>query len=178
MSFRQGRAPPMICSAKQTTFCRAFQSCCYTRQWCSPSGVEIPQNLRRNPQFPQVSEGKQSLPCLSHHRVSMQCPGQALGDVDTKVLEAVHPLHRGPTDGKRGVVPPLLLPKVHYHLLSHCWCSVGGCCPETSGSDRHFHCYLWSGQSQLCRQQTWRWCWSWQCEGCELWRFLSMVGKL
>ena len=37
----------------------------------------------------------------------MQHPGQALGDVDTKVLEAVH---QGPVDIKGGVVPSLLLP--------------------------------------------------------------------
>ncbi len=46
----------------------------------------------------------------------MQRPGQALGDVDTKVFEAVHPLHQD--DVKEVVVPPLLLPKVHYQLLS------------------------------------------------------------
>lgn len=33
----------------------------------------------------------------------MQHPGQALSDVDTKVLEAVHPLHRGPVDIKGGI---------------------------------------------------------------------------
>ena len=31
------------------------------------AGVEIPQYLRGYPEFPQVSEMKQSLPCLSHH---------------------------------------------------------------------------------------------------------------
>ncbi len=82
------------------------------------AGVEIPQYLRGYPEFPQASEVKQSLPYLPHCRVSMQRPGQALCDVDTKVLEAVHPLHRGPVDDKGGVVPPLLLPKVHNQLLS------------------------------------------------------------
>ncbi len=53
---------------------------------------------------------KQSLPCLPHGRVSMQRAGQALSDVDTKV--------QGPVDVKGGVVPPLLLPKVYYQLLS------------------------------------------------------------
>ncbi len=58
------------------------------------AGVEIPQHLRGYPEFPQASEVKQSLPCLPHRRVSMQLPGQALSDVDTKIFEAVHPLHR------------------------------------------------------------------------------------
>ncbi len=48
----------------------------------------------------------------------MQHPGQALCDVDTKVFEVVHPLHRGPVHVNWGVVPPLLLPNVHYQLLS------------------------------------------------------------
>ncbi len=48
----------------------------------------------------------------------MQHPGQALGDVDTKVLGAVHSPHSGPVDIKRGIVPSLLLPKVHYQLFS------------------------------------------------------------
>ncbi len=53
------------------------------------AGVEIPQYLRGYLEFPQASEVKQSLPCLPHRRVSVQLPGQALCDVDTKVLEAV-----------------------------------------------------------------------------------------
>ncbi len=69
--------------------------------------------------------------------------GEALGDVDTKVLEVVHPLHRGPVEFKGGVDPSLLLTKVHYQLLPGV-----GCCPDTSGSGpllptgRPFHCYL------------------------------------
>ena len=47
------------------------------------AGVELPQYLRGYPEFPQVSEVKQFLPCFCLH-------GQTLGDVDTKVLEAVH----------------------------------------------------------------------------------------
>ncbi len=70
------------------------------------AGVEIPQYLRGYLEFPQASEVKQSLPCLPHRRVSMQHPGQALGDVDTKVFEAVHPLHQAPVHVKGGVVPP------------------------------------------------------------------------
>ncbi len=66
------------------------------------AGVEIPQYLRGYPEFPQVSEVKQSLPGLSHCRVSMQRASQALSDVDTKVSEPVHPLHWGPVDVKEG----------------------------------------------------------------------------
>ena len=48
----------------------------------------------------------------------MQHLGQTLSDVDTRVHEAVHPLHRGPVDINRGVVPSLLLPRIQYQLLS------------------------------------------------------------
>ncbi len=44
-------------------------------------------------------------------------PCQVLGDVYTEVLEAAHPLHRGPTDHKRGVGPLLSLPEVHDQLF-------------------------------------------------------------
>ncbi len=45
-------------------------------------------------------------------------PSQVLGDVYTEVLEAVHPLHRGPTDHKRSVGPLLSLPEVYNQLFS------------------------------------------------------------
>ncbi len=64
----------------------------------------------------------------------MKRPGQALGDV---VFEAVHPLHCGPIDVKGGVVPPLLLPKVHYQLFS----LADGSGPLLP-SGRPFYCYL------------------------------------
>ncbi len=41
---------------------------------------------------------------------------QVLGDVYTEVLEATHPLHRGPTDHKRSVGPVLSLPEVYNQL--------------------------------------------------------------
>ncbi len=37
----------------------------------------------------------------------MCSPSQVLRDVYTEVLEAAHPLHRGPTDHKRSVGPLL-----------------------------------------------------------------------
>ncbi len=43
---------------------------------------------------------------------------QVLGDVYTEVLEAAHPLHRGPTDHKRSVGQLLSLPEVHNQLFS------------------------------------------------------------
>ncbi len=45
-------------------------------------------------------------------------PSQVLWDVYTEVLEAAHPLHRGPTDHKRSVGQPLSLPEVHDQLFS------------------------------------------------------------
>ncbi len=90
--------------------CGPVRYCSHTRQWCSPSGDIL--------NCPQASEVKQSLPCLPQHRVSMQRSGQALCDVDTKVFQVVHPLRRGLIDLKVGIVPSLLLPKVHYQLLS------------------------------------------------------------
>ncbi len=55
----------------------------------------------------------------------MQRPGQVLGDVDAKIFETVHPLHQGPIDFKVVVVPFLLIPKVHYQLLSFADFQVG-----------------------------------------------------
>lgn len=40
----------------------------------------------------KASEVKPSLSCLSHHRVSMQHPGQVLDDVDNRALKAVYPV--------------------------------------------------------------------------------------
>ncbi len=48
----------------------------------------------------------------------MCSPSQVLGDVYTEVLEAAHPLHRGPTDHKRSVGPLLTLAEVHKQLFS------------------------------------------------------------
>ncbi len=60
----------------------------------------------------------QSLPGFLHLCLNVCSPSQVLGDVYTEVLEAVHPLHRGPTDHKRSVGPLLSLPEVHDQLLS------------------------------------------------------------
>ncbi len=44
-------------------------------------------------------------------------PCQVLGDVYTEVLEAAHPLHRGPADHKRSVGLLLSLPEVYNQLF-------------------------------------------------------------
>ncbi len=45
-------------------------------------------------------------------------PSQVLIEVYIEVLEAAHPLHRGPTDHKRSVGRLLSLPDVHDQLFS------------------------------------------------------------
>ncbi len=60
----------------------------------------------------------QSLPGFLNLSLNVCSPCQVLGDVYTEVLEATHPLHRGPTDHKRSVGPLLSLPEVHDQLFS------------------------------------------------------------
>ncbi len=60
----------------------------------------------------------QSLPGFLKLSLNVCSPSQVLGDVYTKVLEAVFPFHRGPTDHKRTVGPLLSLPEVHNQLFS------------------------------------------------------------
>ncbi len=60
----------------------------------------------------------QSLPGFLNLCFNVCSPSQVLGDVYTEVLEAAHPLHRGPNDHKRSVGPLLSLPKVHNQLFS------------------------------------------------------------
>ncbi len=60
----------------------------------------------------------QSLPGFLNLSLNVCSPCQVLGDVYTEVLEAAHPLLRGPTDHKRSVGPLLSLPEVHNQLLS------------------------------------------------------------
>ncbi len=59
----------------------------------------------------------QSLPGFLNLSLNVCSLCQVLGDVYTEVLEATHPLHRGPTDHKRGVGPLLSLPEVHDQLF-------------------------------------------------------------
>ncbi len=60
----------------------------------------------------------QSLPGFLDLCLNVCSPRQVLGDVYTEVLEAAHPLHRGPTDHKRSVGPLLSLPDVYNQLFS------------------------------------------------------------
>ncbi len=60
----------------------------------------------------------QSLPGFLNLCLNVCSPCQVLGDVYTEVLEATHPLHRGPTDHKRSVGQLLSLPEVHNQLFS------------------------------------------------------------
>ncbi len=55
----------------------------------------------------------QSLPGFLNLCLNVCSPCQVLGDVYTEVLEATHPLHRGPIDHKRSVGLQLSLPEVH-----------------------------------------------------------------
>ncbi len=59
----------------------------------------------------------QSLPGFLNLSLNVCSPCQVLGDVYPEVLEAAHPLHRGPTDHKRSVGPLLSLPEVHDQLF-------------------------------------------------------------
>ncbi len=59
-----------------------------------------------------------SLPGFLDLSLSVCSPRQVLGDVYTEVLEATHPLHRGPTDHKRSVGPLLSLHQAHNQLFS------------------------------------------------------------
>ncbi len=60
----------------------------------------------------------QSLPGFLDRCLNVCSPSQVLRDVYTEVLEAAHPLHRGPTDHKRSVGPLQSLPEVHDELFS------------------------------------------------------------
>ncbi len=60
----------------------------------------------------------QSLSGFLNLSLNVCSPSQVFGDVYTEVLEAAHPLHKGPTDHKRSVGPLLSLPEVHDQLFS------------------------------------------------------------
>ncbi len=71
-----------------------------------------------DPEFPQLSQMVQSLPGFLDLCLNVCSPSQVLGDVYAEVLEAAHPLHRGPADHKRSVGPLLSLPEVYNQLFS------------------------------------------------------------
>ncbi len=128
MSCREGRADPEMRSAKRTTLCRALQSWfvallyhtemhwVYVYTFYGP-WIESFQDSWRDPEFPQLSQMVQPLPGFLHLCLDVCSPCQVLGDVDTEVLEAAHPLHRGPADHKRSVGLLLSLPEVYNQLF-------------------------------------------------------------
>ncbi len=80
--------------------------------------IERFQDSWWDPEFPQLSQMVQSLPGFLDLCLNVCNPCQVLWDFYTDVLEAAHPLHRGPTDHKRGIGPLLSLPEVHDQLFS------------------------------------------------------------
>ncbi len=60
----------------------------------------------------------QSLPGFLNLCLDACSPSQVLGDVYTEVLEAAHPLHRGPADHKRSVGQQVFLSEVYNQLFS------------------------------------------------------------
>ncbi len=66
----------------------------------------------------------QSLPGFLDLSLNVCSPCQVLGDVYTEVLEATHPLHRGPTDHKRGIVCCVYLQHVSVFGCVVCICST------------------------------------------------------
>ncbi len=80
--------------------------------------IESFQDCWWDPEFPQLSQMVQSLPGFLDLCLNVCSPSQVLGDVYTEVLEAAHPLHRGPADHKRSVGPLLSLPEVYNQLFS------------------------------------------------------------
>ncbi len=60
----------------------------------------------------------QSLPGFLNLCLDVCSPSQVLGDVYTEVLEAAHPLHRGPADHKRSVGQQVFLSEVYNQLFS------------------------------------------------------------
>ncbi len=123
MFCREGRADPEMRSAKRTTLCRALQSWRYYTTLNSQytfygPWIERFQDIWWDPEFPQLSQMVQSLPGFLDLSLNVCSPSQVLRDLYTEVLEAAHPLHRGPTDHKRSVGPLLSLPEVHDQLFS------------------------------------------------------------
>ncbi len=122
MSCREGRAEHEMGSAKRTTLCRAWQSWfeelpyhteMHTESQYTFYGpwIDSFQDCWWDPEFPQLLQMVQSLPGFLNLCLDVCSPSQVLGDVYTEVLEAAHPLHRGPTDYKRSVRPLLSLLK-------------------------------------------------------------------
>ncbi len=125
MSCREGRADPEMRSAKRTTLCRALQSWFVAllyhteMHWVNTPfygpWIESLQDCWWDPDISSAVADGTVFACFLDLCLNVCSPSQVLGDVYTEVLEAAHPLHRGPADHKRSV-GPLLLRRVHQYL--------------------------------------------------------------
>ncbi len=128
MSRREGRADPEMRSAKCTTLCWALQSWFEELPYHTEmhwESIHFLWPLNRNfsgllvrPWISSAVADGTVFACFLDLCLDVCSPCQVLGDVYTEVLEATHPLHRGPTDHKRGVGPLLSLPEVYNQLFS------------------------------------------------------------
>ncbi len=106
-----------LCSPDLWRYCttlRCTESIHFYGPW-----IESFQDCWWDPEFPQLSQMVQSLPgfldlCLNVVQ-SKSGPRRCL---QPRVLEAAHPLHRGPADHKRSVGSLLSLPEVYNQLFS------------------------------------------------------------
>ncbi len=127
MPCREGSVDPEMRSAKRTTLQSFAVLVCgvIIPHWDALSQntfygpwIESFQDSWWDSEFPQLSQMVQPLPGFLHLCLDVCSPCQVLGDVYTEVLEAAHPLHRGPTDHKRSVGLLLSLPEVYNQLFS------------------------------------------------------------
>ncbi len=127
MSCRERRADPEMRSAKRTTLClyspglsgyHTTQRCTESIQFLWPLSRKFSGLLVRPWISSAVADNTVSLPGFLDLSLNVCSPSQVLWDVYTEVLEAAHPLHKGPTDHKRSVGPQLSLPEVYHQLFS------------------------------------------------------------
>ncbi len=112
--------------------------------------IERFQDCWWDPEFPQLMI--QSLPGFLDLCLNMCSPSQILWDVYTEVLDAAHPLYRGPTDHKRSVGPLLSLPEVHNQLFSFVHVKRETVVHLPHPSMRSHHCWKWGPESQYHQQ--------------------------
>ncbi len=114
MSCGEGRADPEMRSAKRITLCRALQSwlealpyhttlrCTESVDFLWPLNRKFSGFLVRSWISSAVADG--TVFAFLTLCLDVCSPSQVLRDVYTEVLEAAHPLHRGPTDHKRSIL--------------------------------------------------------------------------
>ncbi len=142
MSCREGRADPEMRSTKHTTLCRALQSWfvafpCHNEMHCV-------NTLSMAPEYKVFRIAGETLNFLSYRSWYSLCLAfltwvwmcavqfRSSGDAYTEVLEAAHPLHRGPTDHKRSLAlrpaTDLLSPLRRSYFERNRWSSVPATC--------------------------------------------------